>query len=97
MLNKIRPLFDYILVEKTLEKEKTTSTGLIIAKTSKSDSVLSGKITAIGDGRLLQDGTYDLPKVKVGDIAYFLKHEVTLINDNTYVLRETSILGVEEE
>jgi chaperonin GroES len=92
----IRPLFDYILVEKTIEEEKKTTSGIVIAKTSKSDSVLSGKILAIGDGRLLQDGSYDLPKVKVGDKAYFLKHEVTSITDNIYVLRETSILGVEE-
>ncbi len=92
----IRPLFDYILVEKTLEEEKKTASGLLIAKTSKSDSVLSGKILAIGDGRLLQDGSYDKPKVKVGDKAYFLKHEVTSITDGIYVLRETSILGVDE-
>ena len=89
----IKPLFDNILIEK-VDDDKQTKGGVLLATNKKMDAIINGKIVAVGIGRLLPDGTYDSPKVKVDDIAYFLKHECSIIDENYYILRETSILGI---
>ncbi|MFA6619316.1 MAG: co-chaperone GroES [Candidatus Neomarinimicrobiota bacterium] len=94
----IRPLFDYILIEKT-EEEKKTNSGIVLASKEKSDTIVTGKVLAIGDGRLLQSGEFDKPKVSVGDKIFFPKIEASILEDNGnyyYIIRETSILGIGE-
>lgn len=89
----IKPLFDNILIEKVDDVKKNKG-GMLLSDNKKMDAILSGKIVDVGIGRLLPDGTYDSPKVKVGEVAHFLKHECSTIDENYYIIRETSILGV---
>jgi chaperonin GroES len=94
----IRPLFDNIVIEKEAEETKTQS-GIVLAKTERGNVLIIGKVLAVGDGRLLQDGNYDKPKLKVGDRAYFSKSSAIVVEEEGkyyYIIRETSILGVRE-
>ena len=51
---KIRPLQDRILVKRVEEEEKTEG-GLIIPDTAK-EKPLEGKVIAVGNGKVLEDG-----------------------------------------
>ena len=94
----IRPLFDYVLVEKEMEEKKTQS-GIVLAEVKKGGVLTEGMVLAIGEGRLLPDGNYDTPKVKINDKVIFANSAAIVIEDEGkyfYMLKETSILGVKE-
>ena len=62
---KIRPLQDRILV-KRMESEEKTVGGIIIPDNAK-EKPMEGKVVAVGNGKLLDDGKFRKPDVKVGD------------------------------
>ncbi len=91
----LRPLSDRILV-KRLEEEETTKGGIIIPDTAK-EKPQQGKIVAIGDGKLLENGTRITPGVKVGETVLFGKYagtEVKFDGEEYLILREDDIFGV---
>ena len=94
---KIRPLQDRILV-KRVESEEKTAGGIIIPDNAK-EKPMEGKIIAVGNGKLLDDGKLRKPDVKVGDKVLFSKYsgsEVKLDGEECLILREDDILGVLE-
>lgn len=94
---KITPLRDRILV-KRLEEEEKSKGGIIIPDTAK-EKPMEGKVTAIGKGRLLENGKIQEPEVKVGDKVLFSKYSGTEINigtDEHLILKEEEILGIIE-
>ena len=94
---KIRPLQDRLLV-KRLESEAKTASGIIIPDNAK-EKPQEGQIIAVGNGKVLDDGTLRKPDVKVGDKVLFNKYagsEVKLDGDEHLVMREDDILGVLE-
>jgi len=95
MLPKIRPLYDRVLV-KRLETEEKTQGGIIIPDTAK-EKGQTGKVIAVGNGRLSKDGTISPLQVKAGDIVYFGKYAGTDTGDDHLIIREDEILGVVEE
>ena len=94
---KIQPLGDRVVVEREVSEEKTA--GGIVLPDSAQDKPSRGKVIAIGDGRLLDDGTRGHLQVKVGDKVLFTSYapEVIKINDEELLLmREEDILAVIE-
>ena len=94
---KIRPLQDRILVERVKEEE-TTKGGIIIPDTAK-EKPAEGKIAAVGDGKLGDDGKRIPLEVKKGDKILFGKYsgtEVTVDGKEYLIMREDDILGVIE-
>ncbi len=92
---KIRPLQDRILV-KRLEAEQKTASGIIIPDAAKEKPV-EGRIVAIGNGKVLDNGTVQKPDVKTGDVVLFGKYsgtEVKVEGEEYLILREDDILGV---
>ena len=93
----IRPLQDRIVV-KRLEGESVTKGGIIIPDSAKEKPV-SGKVVAVGNGKVLKDGKVRPVDVKVGDIVLFGKYtgsEVKLDGEEHVILREDDVLGVTE-
>ena len=75
---KIRPLQDRIIVRRIDEEEKTKG-GIIIPDTAK-EKPMEGKVLAVGNGRVLEDGTTLALDVSVGDrilFAWFENHGVS--------------------
>lgn len=66
------PLEDRVLV-KTAPEEKTTSSGFILPDNNK-EKPSKGEVIAVGDGKLLDDGTRGTMDVKVWDTVYFTKY-----------------------
>ena len=94
---KIRPLQDRILVKRVEEEEKTKG-GIIIPDTAK-EKPAEGKITAVGDGKTLENGQKQALIVKVGDRVLFGKYAGTEINidgEEQLIMREDDIIAIVE-
>jgi chaperonin GroES len=95
---KIRPLFDRVIVTRVAEEEKTKG-GIIIPDTAK-EKPLEGKVVAVGNGKLLEDGTVRKLELKAGDRVMFGKYagtDVVINGEEHLILREEDILGVIEK
>lgn len=91
----IRPLHDRILVER--EEEDRTSTGGIVIPDTAAEKPIRGNVIAVGNGRILEDGTVRGLDVKVGDKVLFGKFsgtEVKLGDHELLVLREDDVMAV---
>ena len=94
---KLRPLQDRILVQR-LEEETTTKGGIIIPDTAK-EKPAEGKISAVGNGKVGDDGKRVPLEVKKGDRVLFGKYagtEVKVDGNEYLIMREEDVLGVIE-
>ncbi len=94
---KIRPLHDRIIV-KRLEEEEKTKGGIIIPDTAK-EKPIEGKVIAVGDGRIKEDGTKIPLEVKVGDRVLFAKYggtEIKIEGEEYLMMKEDDILAIVE-
>lgn len=94
---KIRPLYDRIIV-KRIEAENTTKSGLIIPDTAK-EKPIEGEVVAVGNGKVIDDGTVRPLEVKAGDRILFGKYsgtEIKIEGTEHLILREDEVLAVVE-
>ena len=94
---KIRPLQDRVIVKRVAEEEKSKG-GIIIPDTAK-EQPQEGKVTAVGKGKVSEDGTVRPLDVKAGDRILFGKYsgtEIKIDGEEHLILREDDILGVLE-
>jgi len=94
---KIRPLQDRVIVRRVKEEEKTKG-GLYIPDTAKEKPV-EATVVAVGNGKVLEDGTVRKLDIKAGDRILFGKYsgtEVKIEGEEHLILREDDILGVIE-
>ena|SRR5581483_4494501 len=97
MAMKIRPLQDRIIVKRVAEEEKTKG-GIIIPDTAK-EKPLEGKVIAVGNGRVLEDGKIRPLDVKAGDRVLFGKYagtEVKIDGEDHLILKEDDVVGIVE-
>ncbi len=97
MATKIRPLQDRVIVKRVKEEEKTKG-GIIIPDTAK-EKPIEGKVIAVGNGKVAEDGTVRKLEVKPGDRILFGKYsgtEVKVDGEDSLILREDDILGIVE-
>ena len=93
----LQPLGDRVVVER--EASESTTAGGIVLPDSAKDKPARGVIVAIGNGRLLEDGTRGDLQVQVGDRVIFSSYagEAFESGDAEYLLmREDDILAVIE-
>ncbi len=94
---KVRPLHDRVIVKRVEEEEKTKG-GIIIPDTAKEKPV-EGKVVAVGDGKVGDDGKKIKLEVKAGDRILFGKYAGTDINiegEEHLIMREDDIIAVVE-
>ena len=94
---KLRPLQDRILVKRVEEEEKTKG-GIIIPDTAK-EKPAEGKVVAVGNGKLGDDGKRIPLEIKKGDRILFGKYsgtEVKVDNEEQLVMREDDVLAIIE-
>ncbi|MGZ4969366.1 MAG: co-chaperone GroES [Methylobacter sp.] len=92
---KIRPLHDRVIVKRV--EEETTTPGGIVLPGSAAEKPSQGVILAVGNGKLLDNGTVRALDVKVGDKVLFGKYagnEVKVDGEELIVMREEDIMGV---
>ncbi len=91
----IKPLHDRVVVERVEAEEKTAS-GIVLpgAAAEKPDM---GVVVAVGEGKLLDNGTRHALSVKAGDRVLFGKYSgqaVKLDGKEVLVMREDDILAI---
>jgi chaperonin GroES len=94
MVVKLKPLADRVLV-KPIAREEVTKGGIVLPDTAK-EKPQEGKVLAVGEGRLSEDGKRIPLDVKVGDIVIFAKYggtEVKIEDEELIILRESDILA----
>jgi chaperonin GroES len=97
IVTKIRPLQDRIIVKRVQEEEKTKG-GIIIPDTAK-EKPIEGKVIAVGNGKVQEDGKVRPLDVKAGDRILFSKYagtEIKIDGEEHLIMREDDILGVIE-
>ena len=97
MATKVRPLHNRLIVRRLDEDEKTAG-GIIIPDTAK-EKPQEGKVTAVGKGKVLEDGKIQPLDVKKGDRILFSKYSGTEVNiegEEHLIIREDDVLGIIE-
>ena len=97
MALKLKPLGDRIVV-KRVEAEGMTEGGIVLPDSAK-EKPKEGKVVALGDGRLLDDGTRVSFQVKKNDRIIFTSYagtEVTVDGKEYLVMSENDVLAIVE-
>ncbi len=97
MAKSIRPLNDRILVQR-IEAEQKTAGGILIPDNAK-EKPAEGKVIAVGNGKILEDGSRRPLEVKVGDRILFGKWsgtEVKIDGIEQLLVKEDEVLAVME-
>ena len=92
---KVRPLHDRILLKRIEEKESIKG-GILIPDTAK-EKPQEGLVVAVGNGKILENGTRISLEVKEGDRVLFGKYSGTDIKvdgEEYLIVREDDVLGI---
>lgn len=93
---KVRPLQDRVLVKPMDEKKETKKGGIIIPDTAK-EKPMEGKVIAVGNGKLTENGKRQPLEVKKGDKIIFGKYagtEIKIDSEEYLLMREDDIQGI---
>lgn len=91
----IRPLYDRVVI-KRVEAEEKTASGIVLPG-SASEKPDMGIVTAVGTGKILENGTVRPLQVQVGDKVIFGKYAgqtVKVNGDELLVMKEEDLMGV---
>jgi chaperonin GroES len=92
---KIRPLYDNVVIKRK-EEETVTSGGIVLPGSAK-EQPNQGEVVAVGEGKLLEDGTVRPLQVKAGDKVVFGQYsgsKIKVDGDELIIMRENEIFGV---
>jgi len=92
---KVRPLHDRLIIRRIEEKE--TAKGGIIIPDSAKEKPQEGQVLAVGNGKILENGTKVALEVKAGDKILFGKYsgtEIKIDGEDVLILREDEVLAV---
>ena len=94
----IRPLDDRIVVQ-PMEAEEKTAGGIVLPDSAK-EKPQEGKIIAVGNGKLLDDGSRAKLSVKKGDVVLYSKYggtEIKVEGKDVLIMRESDVLAKVEK
>jgi chaperonin GroES len=92
---KVRPLHDRLLV-KRIEETETVKGGIIIPDSAK-EKPQEGEVIAVGNGKILDNGSKVALDVKAGDKILFGKYsgtDIKIDGEEYMILREDEVLAV---
>ena len=91
---KLKPLGDRLIV-KPIEEEETTASGIVLPDTAK-EKPQKGKVVAVGDGAIQEDGTRRPLDVAEGDEVLYSKYggtDIVIDGEDLLVMRESDVLA----
>jgi chaperonin GroES len=91
---KLKPLGDRLIV-KPIDEEETTASGIVLPDTAK-EKPQKGKVVAVGDGAILEDGSRRPMDLSEGDEVLYSKYggtDVVIEDEDLLVLKEMDILA----
>ncbi|VFP78367.1 10 kDa chaperonin [Candidatus Erwinia haradaeae] len=94
----IRPLHDRVIIKR--EEIESKSAGGIVLTGSAAGKSTRGKVLAVGNGRVLENGNIKPLDVKIGDIVIFNEGYAAktekIDNEEVLILSENEILAIIE-
>jgi chaperonin GroES len=94
----VRPLHDRIIVQRLDEGEQKIG-GIIIPDSAK-EKPMQGKVLAVGDGRMTDEGKRVPLDVKAGNVILFGKYsgqEIKLDGTEYLIVKEDEVLAIIED
>ena len=91
---KLKPLGDRLIV-RAIEEEEATASGIVLPDTAK-EKPQKGKVLAVGDGKIDDNGSRVPLDVAEGDEVLYSKYggtEIKVDGDDLLVLRESDVLA----
>lgn len=92
-MSKLIPIGDNVLVQ-VAEQESKSASGIILPDSK--EKPWYGTVVAVGDGKILDNGTVVKPSVWVGDVVYFTKYspdELEVDGESYLIIKSSSILA----
>ncbi|MCO4763068.1 MAG: co-chaperone GroES [Myxococcales bacterium] len=92
---QLKPLFDRIIVQR-MDEESVTSGGIFLPDAAK-EKRNEGKVIAVGEGKVFDDGTVVPLELQGGETVLFGKYagsEIDLEGETFLVMREDEVLAV---
>ena len=98
----VKSLYDKVVLNIDAKQEIVASNGLSYVKNMSlsNNTTMIGKVVAVGEGRLLANGSIVPMKVKVGDRVLYSKMQGESYNDgesDLVILSESCILAILED
>lgn len=93
----IRPLGDKVIVQR--EEAETTTAGGIVLPDSAKEKPQRGKVTSVGNGKLLDDGTRGKMQLKKGDKVLFSSYagtEIKIDGKEYLIMDEGDVMAIIE-
>ncbi len=94
---KLRPLDNRVVIKRVVAEEQTRG-GIVLPENAKKKAN-RGFVEAVGDGKILDDGSRGPMQVKAGDEVLFTEYagdEIKLDEEDRLIIRESDILAVIE-
>jgi len=91
----LKPLGDRVILQAQEEEEQTVG-GIVLASNAQ-EKPQTGKVIAVGSGRVLDNGEKVAPSVKEGDTVLFDKYagtEVKYNGDSYLVVHEKDLVAI---
>ena len=88
---KIKPLGKRILAQKIEEENRTTSGGIVLPESAKSDKVVRAKVLAVGT-----DEKFTVKKGNEILVSSFAGTEIEVEGDKLLLVKETDVLAIIE-
>ena len=91
----IKPLGERVVIE-VAENDMKTASGIVLPDTAK-EKPQEGTVVAVGEGKMLDNGTRVAPAVNAGDKVIFSKYSGTQVKvegKDYLVVRESDILAI---
>lgn len=98
---QVKPLGDNIVIKlEKIETQRTTKSGILIQVTGTEQTLRKdiATVEAVGEGRMLNNGTLIPPRVKAGDRVIYNKYagtEIQVSEEEKYlIIKESDILAI---
>ena len=91
----IQPLGDRVIVQRAEAEEKTAG-GILLPETAK-DKPKEGRVLAVGDGKIMDDGQRQKMNLKPGDRVLFTSYagtEIKYQGEEYLIMSENDVLAV---
>ncbi|MEQ1893330.1 MAG: co-chaperone GroES [Planctomycetota bacterium] len=91
----IQPLGDRVIVQRAEAEEKTAG-GILLPETAK-DKPKEGRVLAVGDGKIMDDGQRQKMNLKAGDRVLFTSYagtEIKYQGEEYLIMSENDVLAV---
>lgn len=92
----IKPIHTNVVI-KPKTQEEVTKSGIVLPDTMDKDRPEQGEVVAVGEGKLLKDGSRAPMSVKVGDTVMFKKYspdEIKIDGEDLLVISEGDVLAI---